>query len=129
MRALVDTHVLLWWIGTSQGRLSRQQIEFLEDPDNELLWSVVSTVEIGALVAKGTIALDRPVGDWCDHWIRRLGMRSVSVEQVHAVRSADLARIHGDPLDRLLVAQALAQEAAIVTRDRRIARYPVRVVG
>ena len=128
MRAIVDTHALLWWIGGEQGRLSRAQVDFLRDPANELLWSVMSTVEIGALVAKQKLELDRPLMDWCRHWIQRLGMGLLPVEHDHALRCAQLDRHHGDPIDRILVAQALALDAVIVSRDRALRRYPARFI-
>lgn len=128
MRALVDTHILLWWILGPGERLRASQLDFLKDPQNELLWSVAVTYEIGALVHKGKVELPLDVGEWSDTWISKLGMRFVGFDQEQAVRTARLEPIHGDPFDRILVAQALAHDAVIVTRDRHIARYPVRVI-
>lgn len=47
----------------------------------------------------------------------------------HAVRAAELPRIHGDPFDRMLVAQAQLEGLTIVTRDTAIARYQVSVLA
>ena len=128
MRALLDTHVLLWWILGPGERLSDRQRGFLSDPAHELCWSVMSTVEIGALQAKGKVRIDSPLEEWSRSWVQKLGMRFVPVEHAHALRCAQLDRHHGDPIDRILVAQALELDAVIVSRDRALSRYPARLV-
>ena len=57
------------------------------------------------------------------------GMREMPVRGDHAIAAGELPRIHGDPFDRMLVAQAQIEGLTIVTRDAEIARYDVPVLA
>jgi PIN domain nuclease of toxin-antitoxin system len=50
----------------------------------------------------------------------------VSLE--HAERVAELQPHHSDPFDRLLIAQALTENATIVTHDHGFSPYGVRIL-
>ncbi|MGH7920687.1 MAG: PIN domain-containing protein [Candidatus Dormibacteraceae bacterium] len=57
--------------------------------------------------------------------VRALGLRDQSILRDHALAIADLPDIHRDPFDRVLIAQAIALDAVLVTADATLARYPV----
>lgn len=127
-RYLLDTHTWLWAIKDSD-ELSRTARRILEDTSNEFYLSVASAWEMAIKTAKGTMALD-PEED-LDVFITRTnlgaGIRTlpISVTEVCAVQTLPLH--HHDPFDRLLIAQAVANDLTILSRDRAFSKYEAKV--
>ena len=127
MRALLDTHVFLWWINEDP-RLSQTAWELLSDAENNLLFSVASGWEMAIKVGSGKLKVTGNLGAYIS---MHLGENNIEVLQVtlrHAVGVVELPDHHRDPFDRLLVAQALAEDIAIVTIDPQVVRYPVETI-
>ncbi len=123
MRALLDTHVLLWWLEPSR-RLSPAQREVLDragSPDP--LWvSDISLWEIATLVELGRIRLQLPLREWLERATAPPLVRRVGISPAIAAELAALpASFHRDPADRILVATARVFGATLLTQDRRIA--------
>jgi PIN domain nuclease of toxin-antitoxin system len=129
MRVLLDTHVLIWAVGRS-ARLDGKTMDMLGDPENDVLFSAASIWEIAIKFAR-----QRP-----DFTVRpevilqaalQIGFVELPVTSALAANVADLPLIHGDPFDRLLVAQAIAEPAVLFTADARLSAYSelVRRVG
>jgi PIN domain nuclease of toxin-antitoxin system len=122
MRYLLDTHTLLWWV---EGRpLGAEATEVLEDFDNDILVSVVSPWEIAIKESKGRLQAPSDL----PQLIADSGFDVLPIRWAHARRIGDLPLLHADPFDRMLVAQALEEDCAIVTRDRRLMDYGVSLV-
>ncbi len=126
MRVLLDTHAFLWLNGEPE-RLG-DQLAVLEDPRTELLVSAVSSWEIVVKNGLGRLALPEPPEHYVPERMRRIGARGVAIEHSHALAVAALPRLHRDPFDRLLVAQAGLLAVPIVTADPSIAKYPVEIL-
>lgn len=129
MRVLLDTHVLLWSLG-SPARLSSETHALLADPENEILFSAASIWEIAIKVSRGTRGLDAdPAGVAAA--ADQTGFAELPVRSSMAARVASLHPHHRDPFDRLLVAQALELPAVLLTADRQLLPYTdlVRLVG
>lgn len=122
MRLLIDTNVLLW-SRSAPDRLGATR-SVLEDTGNELLVSAVVAWEIAIKHALGRLELPAPPAAYVPDRVRALDARAVAITHGHALRAATLPSIHGDPFDRLLVAQALALGATLVTADATLADYP-----
>ena len=125
MRLLLDTHVALWLLYKSH-RMPAAAQALLADPDNLLFASAASIWEIAI-----KHQLDR--GDR-DDWmpvsgnvvridLESAGIPIVPITGAHAALAGTLPRHHGDPFDRMLVAQALAEPLRLVTADRTLAAY------
>lgn len=121
-RLLLDTHVLLWWAQDSDD-LSDDLKERI-DTELEVYVSAATLWELSIKAAAGKIELP---GDLAD-WVERSGLRALSIDTTHAVLAGLLPMIHRDPFDRMLIAQAVAEKLTLVTRDRFIHRYDVRVL-
>lgn len=120
MRLLLDTHVLLWWLADDE-RLAAGVAAAIEDGQNEVLVSAVSVWEIEIKRAKGGLTapddlLDQVVG---------AGFSLIAIDPAHARDAARLPRRHEDPFDRMLVAQAVAADATLVSADAAISGYQV----
>lgn len=118
--------MFLWAHGAPE-RLGKH-LGLVEDDANELLLSVASVWEIAIKYAVGRMALRAPPEHYVPDLIRIIGARSVTIEQSHVLAAGALPPIHGDPFDRLLVAQAQLLDAELLTADATLARYPVRTL-
>lgn len=124
---VLDTHVLLWWLGpvnSSLSSIAAARIE-IELQQGEILASSISAWEIAMLVAKGKLDLSVDIVDWLDAAAEIDGFRFVPVDNRVAVESNRLpGDMHPDPADRIIVALARELGAPLVTADAKILRYP-----
>jgi PIN domain nuclease of toxin-antitoxin system len=122
VKLLPDTHVLLWAAGAPK-RLPHAARELIDDPANALVFSVASIWEmaIKASLKRGGFAVDVPVlrRDLLDSGYTELGITGV-----HAIEAAALPPLHGDPFDRMLIAQARLEGLLLLTSDKQVAEYP-----
>jgi PIN domain nuclease of toxin-antitoxin system len=121
-RLLVDTHALLWWLADDPS-LSPTAREAIADPTNEPLVSAASVWEIAIKRGLGKLVAPDDLPDR----IADEGFAWLHITAQHAWHVRDLPMYHGDPFDRLLVAQALIERVPIVTTDARFGEYGVDV--
>ena len=121
MNLLLDTHVLIWW---DEGRrLTRAARHAIETADTVYV-SAASAWEVAIKASLGKIDVRARFADAVgDYGFEEL---PISIEHADAVRSLPLH--HRDPFDRLLVAQALVEGLALVTRDPALGPYGVSLV-
>jgi PIN domain nuclease of toxin-antitoxin system len=123
VRLLLDTHALIWWLegGT---RLREEARAAIRSRVNAVRVSSVSAIEISIKVAKGK--LDAP-GDLVVQMANH-GFMALPVTIEHGIAMLGFPANHGDPFDRLLIAQARCEGLTIVTRDRAFAAYDVPIL-
>jgi PIN domain nuclease of toxin-antitoxin system len=125
VRLLLDTHLLLW-AAFRRDRLSQTARTLILDPENELVFSVVSLWET-AIKAQ----LDRDDFRVDARLLRRSsldnGYQELIVTGEHAVAIAQLPPLHRDPFDRLLIAQSIVEGITLITADAIMGRYPAPV--
>ncbi len=122
MTALLDTHVLLWWLAGDR-RLSRGQRRTIGKASGEspLGLSDISLWEIATLHELGRIEVDRPLRDWLEQASAPPLVRRIPISPAVAAEVAALpASFHRDPADRIIVATARLFGAKLLTSDRRI---------
>jgi PIN domain nuclease of toxin-antitoxin system len=125
VKLLLDTHLLLWVAGQPD-RLSQAARQFIEDKENELLFSTASLWEV--VIKRGLARDDFKV----DPRLLRRGLldngySELPIGSEHVVAIDTLPPIHKDPFDRVLVAQALVEGITLLTTDAVVARYPAPV--
>ncbi len=123
MNYLLDTHVFLWMLG-DPGRLSREAAAAIQNPDRTVFVSAVTSVEISIKRALGK--LDTPADLSAE--IPARGLRELPLRYIHGERMASLPFHHNDPFDRMLVAQALEEKLTIISHDRKMEPYGVKVL-
>jgi len=123
VRLLLDTHVFLW-LQTEPERLGAH-LPIVESASTELLLSAASAWEIAIKSGLGRLVLPEPPDRYVPSRMRAIGARPVSIEHAHALTTASLPPLHRDPFDRMLVAQAQALDATLITADSLLAEYPV----
>ncbi len=126
MNLLLDTHVFLW-LQTEPDRLG-EHLRLVEDRRNELLVSAASSWEIAIKYQLGKLPLPEAPERYVPDRVRAIGAHAVAVEHLHALAVASLPALHGDPFDRLLVAQATLLDLTLVTADPAVTDYPVATI-
>lgn len=117
---LLDTHILLWWL-TAPSRLGATTAAILDDRRNALRVSAAVLWELAIKKAIGRIEMPGDLLNLLDDQ----DIRVLPIEAQHALAVADLPLLHGDPFDRIQVAQARIERLVIITRDPMIPRYDV----
>jgi PIN domain nuclease of toxin-antitoxin system len=121
---LLDSHALVWSL-TDPARLSSRGRSALEDPDNLAFASAISAYELELKRDRDPELARMPTN--LEDAARQQGFEWLSVSVSHASSAARLPRHHGDPFDRILIAQAFAEGAALVSLDRWFPTYGVSV--
>lgn len=124
MRLLLDTHVLLWWLG-GDARLDTTMQEAIGDPANEVWVSAASAWEMSIKSALGKLSMP---DDLLDE-LRRQGMSELAVGIEDGLAAGALPRHHDDPFDRVLIAQARRHGLVLVSVDSRFAEYDVALLS
>ena len=127
MKLLLDTHVFIWW-DSEPARLSPRALALCQDPQNTLLLSVVSLWEMQIKLQLGKLKLALPLKEIVEGQRRTNNVEILPVTLEHVLGLENLPPYHKDPFDRLLVAQAIVEEAVLVSADPNIAKYPVQIV-
>ncbi|HET9201471.1 MAG TPA: type II toxin-antitoxin system VapC family toxin [Dehalococcoidia bacterium] len=123
MNLLLDTQVLLWWLG-DEPSLGDAAREVIARGRNQIYVSAASVWEISIKQALGK--LEAP-GDLLQQ-LEAGGFEPLPISLEHAYAAGSLPRHHDDPFDRMLVAQAQVEGFALATADPRMSRYDVEVL-
>ena len=124
VQALLDTHAFLWWIADS-GRLSGTARSVIADESNDIVFSAASAWEISTKFRLGKLPGDEAVAlDVAGHIVGQ-GFKELAIGVADAERAGRLPGPHRDPFDRMLIAQALARDLAVVSIDAVFDRYGV----
>lgn len=124
MKLLLDTHIVLWWLGQPDAIRGDARVE-IANPRNAVFYSAASMFEIAAKESAGKLKLTEDFRERLTAC--RFTDLSVSVSHADAVRRLPLH--HRDPFDRLLIAQAQVEGLTLVTRDAEIGRYEIPVLA
>lgn len=124
MRLLLDTHAILWWL-MDDPRLSRAAVTVLDDATNELFVSSVAAYEIAYKQGSGRLA---PLPEGLSRRLQRAGITVLPLSFDHALAAAALPGPHRDPWDRIMMAQAQAEDLTVVTIDHVFGTYGVPVL-
>ena len=124
MRALLDTHAFLWWIADS-GRLSGTARGVIADESNDIEVSAASAWEIATKFRLGKLPGGEAVAADIAGRIAAQGFKELAIGVADAERAGRLPGPHRDPFDRMLIAQALARDLAVVSIDAVFDRYGV----
>jgi PIN domain nuclease of toxin-antitoxin system len=124
LRLLLDTHVLIWWLGDSQ-RLSSTARAAIASQGNDLFVSACAAYEIAYKQQSGRLP---PLSEHLPRQLHREGIIVLSISLEHALAAAVLPGPHRDPWDRIMMAQALEEAMTVVTVDPVFNNYGVAVV-
>ena len=121
-KLLLDTHVFLWWRandpilqGAARSAIAGADVVFVSAAT---AWEAAIKASLGRL--------DLP--DTVESGVEDSGFEKLQISFSHAEAAAALPSHHGDPFDRMLVAQAVSEDLTLVTHDRKLEAYEVPIL-
>ena len=127
MRVLVDSHAVLW-ATLDDDRLPPAVRGLIGDVRTRVVVSVATTWELMVKALAGRLRLPQPPEEYFRGLIEDFDYEILPIHQRHVDSLPELPDIHGDPFNRMLVAQAIVEDLEIVTGDEAIRQYPVRTI-
>lgn len=128
MRVLLDTHLLIW-LRAASDRLPKTVHQTIKNSDNQLFFSAASIWELSIKESTGKARLELP-SKLLHRQLLENDFQEVPVTATHGLGVLLLPPIHKDPFDRILIAQAIAEDMVLMTSDETIAQYegPIQLV-
>lgn len=117
MKLLLDTHILLWW-ANGDSRLNTRAKSALRE--NECFVSAATWWELSIKKAQGRVNVDFAV---LEAALSARAIRKLDMSFAHAKAAGGLPPIHGDPFDRMLIAQAQVEGMQLLTHDKQLKAY------
>jgi len=127
MKLLLDT-VAIYRAATAPETLPAAVSTALLDRSHQLVVSLVSAWELAIKASLGKLALPCEIDEFFAQSTKDLLAESSTLELRFVAKVAELPQHHGDPFDRILIAQALLDGCTVVTSDARFATYGVNVL-
>ena len=127
MRVLIDTHVFIWYVQSSD-RLLSSVTAIINDGRNDILLSIASVWEMAIKQSTGKLNLGHPYAGFISEQMRLNNMELLPVRLEHLDLITTLPLHHRDPFDRLLIAQAIVEDILIISADNVFSLYPARLM-
>lgn len=125
MRLLLDTHAFIWWMQGSP-RLPAAAARAIADENSRVYVSAVSVFEITLKLRLGKLTLVSALAPDVVAAVRGENFTALDLTLAHAHRAGSMPGDHRDPFDRLLMAQALAEDLTLVSNETVFDRFGVR---
>jgi PIN domain nuclease of toxin-antitoxin system len=126
MKFLLDTHIFLWWI-TDSHLLSQPARDIVSDGNTELYWSAASSWEVAIKYKLGRLPLPEVPELFIPLELAKNRIDPLPIISEHSFIAGQLPMHHRDPFDRMLVAQAQAENMEIISNDRQIGLYDINI--
>ena len=124
MKVILDTHALLW-ATLSPSKLSRRGSMLIADTSNEIYVSAASAWEIATKVRLGKFVEAEPLEREFVAKMEEAGYTLLPITVAHALRAGRLVGDHGGPFDRLIAAQALAEDIPVISANAKLDAFGV----
>lgn len=122
---LLDTVAFIFWHADSPRLSSSARGAMLEALQRPIYVSAASAFEIATKVRLGKLTVPPAILNDFAYVVEADGFRLLDIDAAAAIRAGQLASLHRDPFDRLIGAQALAINGAVVTNDEAFAELGV----
>ena len=127
MNYLLDTHVFLWWI-TGEAELSSLVQKTLSQAAGRVLVSVASLWEMAIKIKLGKLKMPDPFDAYVLRQLQKNRMEVLPIHAPHVFETLRLPPHHRDPFERVLVAQARVEELTLISRDKELRAYEVKIL-
>jgi PIN domain nuclease of toxin-antitoxin system len=127
VKVLVDTRCWLWALARPEA-LNPEAAALLSDQETEVVFSAASVWEIAIKSSLGKLRVSSIDDDSLFDILEHQPVTPLPILNCHARRVASLPQHHGDPFDRLLIAQAQVESIPIMTADDQFLRYEIEVI-
>ena len=127
MNLLVDTQSLIW-ASIAPGRLTVAARDALDSGAHRYHLSLACVWEIAIKVGLGKLDLGAPLAEFLEASSVAMSMTELPITRQHALLVTTLPHHHGDPFDRMLIAQSIVEGMPIVSNDTMFARYGIEAI-
>ena len=124
MKFLLDTHAFIWW-DSDPTKLPPSILALCQDSANTLFVSVASVWEMQIKIQLGKLKLTVPLAEIIERQQHTNQIEILPVNLSHVLALDSLPSHHKDPFNRLLIAQAQVEGAALLSGDAIMAQYPI----
>jgi PIN domain nuclease of toxin-antitoxin system len=124
LRLLLDTHALIWWLAGDE-TLGRRAREAISDEANLVVVSAASAMEVATKFRIGKLPDAALLAQDFEAIIASQGFTELGISVRHARLAGEMGVDHKDPFDRLLIAQALSEDLALVSNEARFDDFAV----
>jgi PIN domain nuclease of toxin-antitoxin system len=118
VRLLLDTHTLIWWLAGDE-KLSLRARDAIADEANAVAVSAASAMEVATKHRIGKLPDAALLAQDFEAIVADQGFSELSITVRHARLAGEMGIAHKDPFDRLLIAQALAEDMVLVSNETR----------
>lgn len=125
MRALLDTHVFLWWLASDE-KLSEPARKFIGKEENKVYLSAASAWEITTKVRICKLPGAADVASDLGACVASQGFTELPISLADGARAGSLPGPHRDPFDRMLIAQAQAHDLPLISNEAVFDDYGIR---
>ena len=122
MKALLDTHVWLWWYADPE-RLGPKTLNLFSQPETDVFLSAASIWEIAIKYKLGKLRMEHPPQKVLPVELRQDNIACLPIAMHHALLAGSLPPHHQDPFDRMIIAQAQSEKMILVTLDPAMKLY------
>ncbi len=125
---LLDTHIFLWWL-FDDPKLSQNIRAIIGDFNNPVfvssssVWEIVTKHRLGKLPEASSVAENVP------YWITKAGFKPLAITPEHAQLAGSWDTDHRDPFDRMLAAQAKLEDFTLVSVDKTLSSFPIKIIS
>ena len=124
MRFLLDTHTLLWLVNDDP-QLGKKVKKVYLDDGNEIFISMASIWEMAIKISLKKLQIPGTLAEFVKEHIRGNKIDIMAIELNHLYQLENLNYFHRDPFDRLIIAQAIAENITIISSDEAFDEYPI----
>jgi len=124
MKTLLDTHAFLWLI-TGNEQLSKTAKKVFLDKENRLFFSAASLWEICIKMSLGKLSLKSGWFEIIQDEMKANAIQWLPIEMLHCFELTKLPFHHGDPFDRILIAQAMVEGMQVLSHDSNLSEYEI----
>jgi PIN domain nuclease of toxin-antitoxin system len=121
---ILDTHTFLWFVFGSI-RMSEKAEALIQDPVNRKFLSLATPWEVGIKVSTGKLTVSQPVDQFFAEEMYANSVQRLPITLAHIARVSTLPFHHRDPFDRILIAQSLTENMALVSADAALDAYSI----
>ena len=127
MRVLLDTHAFLWW-ANEPSKLSDHVCDVCMSGETELFLSVASLWEVQIKAQLGKLTMHQPLQRVVQSQQSDNALQLLDISPVHVFELDSLPAHHKDPFDRIIIAQAKAENLSIASKDAVFGSYPINII-
>lgn len=126
MKYLIDTQVLIWIFGNKE-KLPKKVLDIVINPSNEIFVSYASFWELAIKLGLNKIELPVDLNEFIED-VQANQINILPIELKHIIKVKDLPFFHGDPFDRLIIAQSISEDLVLISSDEKFKYYKIKLL-